>query len=130
MNPNTSDLVDRFAVALKAKLAKAEQKYGYSDDWLKTDWKGELLESLAEHVFKGDPVDVAAYCAFAWHHGWSTSDAANAAPPAKSADDLVEMLKGEPLHRADGEWITGLCIIDDKTLEEARDAIRHLASLK
>lgn len=22
---------------------------------------------------KGDPLDVAAYCAFAWHHGWPTA---------------------------------------------------------
>jgi hypothetical protein len=69
----TDDLVDRFAAALKAKLRAAEQKYGYSDDWLKGGWQDELIEKLLGHVEKGDPRDVAAYCAFAWHHGWSIS---------------------------------------------------------
>jgi hypothetical protein len=82
LNPATADLVDRFAAELKLKLAKAEAKYGYAADWLKTDWQDELNESLAEHLQKGDPRDVAAYCAFAWHHGWSTSDAAGHFAPA------------------------------------------------
>lgn len=57
---------------------------------------------------------------------------AHPSPSAPNPDlaGLVERLQGEPLHRADGEWIAGLCIIDDKTLEEARNAIRLLASLK
>lgn len=76
LHPKTAALVDRFAAELKSKLAKAEAKYGYAADWLKPDWQDELTESLAEHIQKGDPRDVAAYCAFAWHHGWSTSDAA------------------------------------------------------
>lgn len=75
LHPATADLVDRFAVELKSKLAKAEAKYGYRDDWSKPDWQDELTESLAEHIQKGDPRDVAAYCAFAWHHNWSTSAA-------------------------------------------------------
>lgn len=37
------------------------------------------MKGLAEHVAKGDPRDVAAYCAFAWHHGWSTAEAATPA---------------------------------------------------
>lgn len=71
LHPATADLVDRFAAELKSKLAKAEAKYGYAADWLNTDWQDELSDSLAEHIQKGDPRDVAAYCAFAWHHGWS-----------------------------------------------------------
>lgn len=57
------------------KLRDAEQKYGFSDDWLKDDWQQELDGNLLEHVAKGDPRDVAAFCAFAWHHGWSTAPA-------------------------------------------------------
>jgi hypothetical protein len=76
LHPATADLVDRFAAELKSKLARAEAKYGYRDDWSNPDWKDDLIESLAEHIQKGDPRDVAAYCAFAWHHGWSISDAA------------------------------------------------------
>lgn len=75
LHPATTDLVDRFAAELKSKLAKAEAKYGYAADWLNPDWQSELIESLAEHIHKGDPRDVAAYCAFAWHHGWPVSGA-------------------------------------------------------
>lgn len=28
-----------------------------------------------QHIAKGDPRDVAAYCAFMWWHGWSTKPA-------------------------------------------------------
>jgi len=31
LHPKTAALVDRFAAALKEKLAAAEEKYGYSD---------------------------------------------------------------------------------------------------
>lgn len=65
------DLVDRFAVALKEKLHAAEAKYGHDDAWLRDDWRDDLIRQLGEHVQKGDPRDVAAYCAFAWHHAWS-----------------------------------------------------------
>lgn len=76
LHPDTDDLVDRFAEALKDKLAKAERKYGYQDGWRDPSWRDALLAKLREHVGKGDPRDVAAYCAFAWHHGWSISEAA------------------------------------------------------
>lgn len=71
LHPATVDLVDRFAAALKDKLAAAEKKYGYSDGWRQDGWEDALVERLVEHVQKGDPRDVAAFCAFAWHHGWS-----------------------------------------------------------
>ncbi|WP_368768097.1 hypothetical protein [Klebsiella michiganensis] len=74
LNPETADLVLRFASALADKLYKAEQKYGRSTDWMKSDWYDDCLQSLWEHIEKGDPRDVAAYCAFMWHHGWVTTD--------------------------------------------------------
>jgi hypothetical protein len=73
LHPATADLVARFAQALAEKLHKAEKKYGYSDGWAQEDWRRECAEKLVEHVGKGDPRDVAAYCAFMWHHGWRTS---------------------------------------------------------
>lgn len=73
LHPRTADLVARFARALAEKLAAAELKYGYSDGWLSPDWMDECRYKLQEHVFKGDPRDVAAYCAFLWHHGASTA---------------------------------------------------------
>ncbi len=65
------DLVVRFAAALKEKLHAAEAKHGHNDAWLRDDWRDDLIYALCEHVAKGDPRDVAAYCAFAWHHNWS-----------------------------------------------------------
>jgi len=70
---STDALVDRFAIALKAKLNAASEKYGYTDGWLRDDWRADLTRDIRAHLDKGDPRDVAAYCAFAWHHGWSTA---------------------------------------------------------
>ena len=81
MHQATADLVRRFSDALAAKLAAAEKKYGYSDGWLSPDWMDECRAKLLEHIDKGDPRDVAAYCAFLWHHGESTAaPAANDQP--------------------------------------------------
>ena len=68
----TDRLVERFAVAVKAKLTRAEAKYGWQNAWAKADWELECRAHLGRHVLKGDPVDVAAYAAFCWHHGWET----------------------------------------------------------
>lgn len=73
MHPSTESLVRRFSWALADKLAAAEKKYGYSDGWASHDWMDECRAHLMEHIAKGDPRDVAAYCAFLWHHGESTS---------------------------------------------------------
>ena len=59
LHPKTAALVDRFAAALKEKLAAAEEKYGYSDGWATDDWMGECRKELRKHVAKGDPLDVA-----------------------------------------------------------------------
>ena len=75
------NLVARFSVALLEKLKAAREKYGFSrEHWRDTDWMESCQRSLVEHLAKGDPRDVAAYCAFMWHHGWKT-----AAHPAESA---------------------------------------------
>lgn len=72
LNPRTLDLVQRFALALAKKLRLAEEKYDHTDGWLRDDWESECRDHLYQHLEKGDPRDVAAYCAFMWHHGWST----------------------------------------------------------
>jgi len=74
----TQQLVERFSVALAEKLAVAEAKYGYSDGWRDPNWMDECRAKLMEHIAKGDPRDVAAYCAFLWFHDAPT---AIAAPP-------------------------------------------------
>lgn len=84
LHPLTVNLVVRFARALATKLAAAEVKYGYSDGWRNADWMDECRAKLAEHVAKGDPRDVAAYCAFLWHHGESTVTQSTASEQAEA----------------------------------------------
>lgn len=89
LHPQTAALVNRFAYELASKLAKAEAKYGYRDGWKREDWEAECRAQLNIHVAKGDPLDVAAYCAFMFHHDWST------APQATDAADPVNSFLGE-----------------------------------
>jgi len=85
LHPATADLVRRFSVALAEKLTAAEQKYGYSDNWARPGWMDECRQHLLDHIVKGDPRDVAAYCAFLWHHGERTSPA----QPSADAEDAA-----------------------------------------
>jgi hypothetical protein len=73
LHPATSDLVQRFAVALATKLRAAEVKYGYSTGWRDDAWQEECRAGLMKHVMKGDPLDVAAFAAFCWDRRWSTA---------------------------------------------------------
>lgn len=99
LHPATADLVNRFSRALAEKLASAEKKYGYSDGWLSSDWMDECRYNLIEHVKKGDPRDVAAYCAFLWHHGEKTGEIASSGhlftqlkvAPAQEAEPVAEL---------------------------------------
>lgn len=82
LHPATADLVARFATALAEKLHKAQEKYDYYDGWLDDTWMSECQNNLAHHMAKGDPRDVAAYCAFMWHHGWPTTPERDGGDPA------------------------------------------------
>lgn len=67
MNQHPDDLaVDRFAAAMKEKLALARTKG-------RTGWEqcdpANLSAMLHEHVAKGDPRDVANFCMFLWNRG-------------------------------------------------------------
>ena len=73
LHRDSANLVRDFAMALGEKLRAAEVKYGYGASWKKEDWQAECIANLVTHLGKGDPRDVAAFCAFAWHHGWSVS---------------------------------------------------------
>lgn len=67
MNQHPDDLaVDRFAAAMKEKLALARTK-GRSG-WEQCD-PANLSAMLHEHVAKGDPRDVANFCMFLWNRG-------------------------------------------------------------
>ena len=73
LHSDTAGLVVKFAEALAEKLTKAQKEYGYTNGWKRDDWREACSEELLKHVQKGDPRDVAAYCAFMWHHNWRTS---------------------------------------------------------
>jgi hypothetical protein len=72
------EAVDQFAIALKAKLAESRAKG-------RRGWKhcdpAFLSASLREHVEKGDPRDVAAYCMMLWHQEQPIAAPAPAEPP-------------------------------------------------
>lgn len=83
-SPHPDDLaVDRFAVAMKAKLAKkrAEGRGGWED---KDQCSAEFLSDLLrEHVEKGDPVDVANLAMMLHQRDELIAAPASAAEPVK-----------------------------------------------
>ncbi len=75
LHADTQKLVTDFCTALAEKLYKAQLKYGYDTDWKQDGWSNQCQAHFHQHIAKGDPRDVAAYCAFMWWHGWSTKPA-------------------------------------------------------
>lgn len=69
----TASLIASFAGALYDKMNEAEKKHGWKDDWLETDRGDWLRADLVTHLHKGDPLDVALYCAFLWFHKLRTT---------------------------------------------------------
>lgn len=61
-----NEAVDKLAQAMKSKLAKKREQ-GYRG-W-ETCKHGDLVQLLINHVDKGDPVDVANFCAFLFARG-------------------------------------------------------------
>lgn len=83
LHPETRELVINFASKMGYKLRKSQIKYGFTNGWRHPNWntaKGddqfsnphECWVAFSHHINKGDPVDVANYCAFMDWHGWST----------------------------------------------------------
>ena len=82
--------VDKFASAMKEKLAAARSKgRGGWDD--REDLEQHLSNLLRAHVDKGDPRDVANFCCFLWNRGESIC-AAPAVLVDESEDALVMRL--------------------------------------
>lgn len=79
------ELVTRFSAALTGKLVASEIKHGWKNGWMRDDWRKELIDQLLKHIEKGDPRDVAAYCAFAWHHGWTISPTSERGSPENTS---------------------------------------------
>lgn len=92
LHPGTAKLVRRFARALGNKLLSAQIKYGYSNNWQRDDWADECRAELMRHIAKGDPRDVAAYCAFLWHHDWPTAATQPVAQTLALTDERIGSL--------------------------------------
>lgn len=100
MDPALKDLVSSFAgvLAERLHLSAAKGKSG----WQSRYWQAELCEKLHRAP---DPVDVAAYAAFAWSHGWIID------PPQEKAEP-----EDEP---RDPEWLEMARIADVETVDGA-----------
>lgn len=97
LHPDTAELVIRFATDLAEKLHRAEQKYGHANGWMATGWYNECLQQFWEHIVKGDPRDVAAYCAFMWYHGWKTEAAKPALVAVPTFEEWCQRTNQQPV---------------------------------
>ena len=86
LHPDTLKLVTDFCSALAEKLYKAQLKYGYDADWKQDGWPSQCQADFQQHIAKGDPRDVAAYCAFMWYHGWKTEPAPVSLPDEQHSE--------------------------------------------
>lgn len=135
LHPATKQLVFGFACALANKLHTAEKKYGYSDGWLDSGWMDECRAKLREHIEKGDPRDVAAYCAFLWHHKQSTASLpsemghTNAGPtvtvmPATNAGPTSSNVS--PVSASEAKWRSGMAALEQRIHDFIRTNPRDL----
>lgn len=77
INLELNALVASFSKALLEKFEASEEKYKWNGGWKKNDWQEDFNKQFKNHVANGDPIDIAAYCAFAWYHKWSLSQNEN-----------------------------------------------------
>lgn len=110
--PHPDDvLVERFARALKQKLAqaRADGKQGWEFD----DWMDRCRTALVEHIIKGDPRDVANFCAFLWYHNQGTAQAFDdfnrIHRPRKSDDESTAGPSTRIIYRKNAPVIVCLC---------------------
>lgn len=101
--------VDRFAEALKQKLAMARAKG--RGGW-QTCSKEDLSRMLREHVEKGDPRDVANFCMFLWSLGHGIAPAAQGEPVdfVSLLEEAERIVRGKPLWK---RFISGTPLEND-----------------
>lgn len=92
LHPDTQKLVADFSTDLAEKLYKAQLKYGYDADWKQDNWSMQCLAHFHQHIAKGDPRDVAAYCAFMWYHDWKTEPATAPLMPEECPADISVLM--------------------------------------
>ncbi|ECI8027926.1 DUF550 domain-containing protein, partial [Salmonella enterica subsp. enterica serovar Ramatgan] len=92
LHPDTQKLVADFNTDLAEKLYKAQLKYGYDADWKQDNWSAQCLAHFHQHIAKGDPRDVAAYCAFMWYHDWKTESVSGPVVPEECPADISVLM--------------------------------------
>lgn len=92
LHPDTKNLVLGFAQAMAEKLLKAEQDYEYGNGWTQPDWMDDCRADLIHHLAKGDPRDVANYCAFLWFHGEKTMAPIDSEKALEALRDAANLL--------------------------------------
>ncbi|EGN3384359.1 hypothetical protein IH086_001179 [Salmonella enterica] len=92
LHPDTQNLAANFCTALAEKLYGAQLKYGYDADWKQDGWHTQCLAHFHQHIAKGDPRDVAAYCAFMWYHGWKTESVSGPVVPEERPADISVLM--------------------------------------
>ncbi|MDH2620914.1 hypothetical protein QDT42_10195 [Acinetobacter baumannii] len=126
LNADTEKLVDDFATALKAKLLKAQIKYGHTNTWMHGDWEEQCRDSMLQHIDKGDPLDVAAYCAFMWFHSWSTAPSTVDLSKIKVINDEIFIGKLRIYYDFTTMfWWTAIDKVDDKWHTNLQKAIKY-----
>lgn len=120
-------LCQMFALKMFWKAFEAEQKYNFNGAWREPDWQEDFVKKFSYHVLKGDPRDVALFCAFADHHGWSTDWPKNLEDAAHNMVQLIEQdKKAERLEDLpDGRvWLDAIDRLSQET-EYARYTRKH-----
>lgn len=106
-----------FIEAVYEKALQARDKHGFPElGWATPDWEVSCRSSLAEHVQKGDPKDVAVLAMFCWFHGWST-----ALPTPDIEQELIRLLDALPM-----ESIDSAQSVDRHTPDGIEAALRNL----
>lgn len=127
LHPDTQKLVIDFCTALAEKLYKAQLKYGYDADWKQDGWPTQCQAHFHQHIAKGDPRDVAAYCAFMWYHGWKTE---SEPAPVSVPDDVMAAIQKVARIRLDLNYFDGDRRGIAESLGEAEEALVEVVNLR
>ncbi|EJJ3922639.1 hypothetical protein NI479_004792, partial [Salmonella enterica] len=80
-------------------------------------WSTQCQAHFHQHIAKGDPRDVAAYCAFMWYHGWKTESVSAPVVPEEVMPGGLAYLTALPVFEGnDTDKIIGYrCLIGGDT---------------
>lgn len=111
------EAVDRFANAMKQKLAQAREK-GRSG-WQQMN-PNELSGMLYEHVAKGDPRDVANFCMFLWNLGQPITPCQPVQPAGAQGEPVAKAVSGKrevSCHGPNRKYVDGVVLVQLQELE-------------